>query len=358
MIYDEFNEIGKRCIRATRSEFTNMIGEDGLKDIIRSVFLGGNVRDTTEFITQRRLMRSFAATYELYIKILSDNLSDITSFANLVFDDLLTSLTGTEKTFCYWLLGLTKKGFDNIVRTRENLKDYKNSFVSSVQETITDLSEQFGEISGNIKLGESEMPVSWTTLMMLSMCMSAQTLTLRGSAKSMNGKLFEKLVLGTLLTIMGFGYCPAPPSEIDINKKLFWLSNMDENERETDATLIYNGTAISIDIGFIGKGNPEISLDKVTRFNRYKEIAGVDHTMKTIIIVDTVAENSDLPNKAARVGGIVLQMIKQDWIVSFAKAVCSIYGLDHPLQHKTAGELDAYLQFQMADIDIQRFISH
>ena len=358
MIYDEYNEIGKRSMHATRSAFIDMVGEDGLKDIIRNVFLGGNVRDTTEFITQKRLMRSFATTYELFIKHLADEIGDLPSLMDSIYDEMCTIPGKNRKTLYYWLLGLTKKGFDNIVRTQENLEDYKDSFSSSMLETASDIRENFGEVSGSLKLGEKEVPVTWELLMMLSICLSAQTLTLRGSEKSMNGKLFERLVLGTLLTIMDFQYCPAPPTEVDADRKLFWLSNMDPNERETDATLIYHGRAVSIDIGFIGKGNPEISLDKVTRFNRYKEIGGVDHTMKTIIIVDTIAENSDLPNKAAHVGGIVLQMIRPDWIVTFAKKICSIFGIDHPLQHKTAEELDAYLRPLMADLNIRTFVTH
>ena len=72
-----------------------------------------------------------------------------------------------------------------------------------------------------------------------------------------------------------------PPEVIDKMKKYFWLSHMDEYERETDATVVYNGKAISIDIGFIGRGNPEITLDKVTRFGAYKRIGGVNHDMAT-----------------------------------------------------------------------------
>ncbi len=358
MIYDKFNEIGKRNMHATRSAFIDMVGEDGLKDIIRNVLLGGNVRDTTEFITQKRLMRSFAATYELFIKHLSDEITDLPSLMNSIYNEVCATSTKAKKTLYYWLLGLTRKGFDNIVRLQDNLEDYKDSFLSSIFETTSDIRENFGEIFGYLKLGEKEVPITWEFLMMLSICLSAQTLTLRGSEKSMNGKLFERLVLGTLLTIMDFQYCPTPPKEVNADSKLFWLSNMDENERETDATLIYHGIAVSIDIGFIGKGNPEISLDKVTRFNRYKEIGGVDHTMKTIIIVDTIAENSDLPNKAAHVGGIVLQMINPDWIISFAKEICSVFGIDHPLQYKTAGELDAYLRPLMADLNIRTFLTH
>ncbi len=127
MIYDEFHEIGKRNIRATRSDFTDMIGEDGLKDIIRNVFLGGNVLDTTEFITQRRLIRSFAATYELFLNHLSDKMADLPSFVDSVCAELQAS-SAPSQTFYDWLLGLTKKGFDNIVRKQENMgDDYEGS---------------------------------------------------------------------------------------------------------------------------------------------------------------------------------------------------------------------------------------
>lgn len=356
MIYDKYHDTGKNNINSTRSDFIDMIGEEGIKDIIRNVFLGGNVRDTTEFITQRRLMNSYAAAYDLFINYLSDETSNPSDFIELICNELNRSSGNSKKTFYLWLLGLTKKGFDNIVRTPEHLNDYQNSFSSSVSETTADLTERFGALSGCFRLGEKEIQIDWKFITLLSLFIGSQTLTIRGSSKSMNGKLFERLLLGTLLTIMGFDFCATPPKSFQNGDKLFWLSNMDENERETDATLIYNGIAISIDIGFIGKGNSEISLDKVTRFNRYKEIAGISHTMKTVIIVDTVAEKSDLLNKAARVGGIVLQMIRSDWIMLFAKEICSIFGLDHPLQHKNINELDPYLQSQMQNMDIRKFI--
>lgn len=189
------------------------------------------------------------------------------------------------------------------------------------------------------------------------MCIAigSQTLTIRGSSKSMNGKMFEKLVLGSLLSIMGFEYCPEPPKTVDPTKKLFWLSNMDENERETDATIIYNSNAISIDIGFIGRGNPEITLDKVTRFGAYKHIGGIKHDMSTIIIVDTVGENSDLFNKASRVNGSVLQMKDKDWVLQFAKLLCQKYNIHHPLETTTFDQLPTYLETAMKPINISRF---
>lgn len=356
MIYDKYDELGASNIKSTRSDFTDMVGEDGIKDIIRKVFIGGNVRDTTEFITQRRLLSSYAATYELFIKHLQGAVSKIPEFVETISTEFKNSKSIEEKTFYLWMLGLTKKGFDNIVR--DNFSEYQESFIQSIQEIEEDISNHFGKLSGTLELDGNKVPLDWNFILLLSLCLGSQTLTIRGSSKSMNGKLFEKLLLGSLLSIMGFEFLPAPPvSAFKKTDKLFWLSNMDENERETDATLVNNGIAISIDIGFIGKGNPEKSLDKVTRFNRYKQILGINHQMKTIIIVDTIAENSDLINKAKRVDGVVLQMIKPDWTISFAKEVCKIFDFDHPLQHKHVQQLDDYFSSEMEKISVSKFLS-
>ncbi|EGQ2960266.1 CfrBI family restriction endonuclease, partial [Staphylococcus pseudintermedius] len=140
-------------------------------------------------------------------------------------------------------------------------------------------------ISGEIKLDNKVININWEIINLLFMAIGAQTLTIRGSSKSMSGKMFEKLVLGSCLTLMGFEYLEEAPSEIDPSKKYFWLSSISESDRETDATITYNEKAISIDIGFIGKGNPEIASDKLTRFRSYKDIGKISHLMRTIVIV-------------------------------------------------------------------------
>lgn len=360
MIYDQYDELGKNNIKSTRSDFTDTVGEDGIKDIIRKVFTGGNVRDTTEFITQRRLLSSYAATYELFVRHLHGDISQAEEFVKKVSGELEQAKKPEKRTFYLWMLGLTKKGFDNIVR--DNFSEYQKAFVQSLKETEEDISSHFGTLSGTLELDGVKVPLDWNFVLLLSLCLGSQTLSIRGSAKSMNGKLFEKLLLGSLISILGFRFLPEPPDEkasFTKEDKLFWLSNMDENERETDATLMHNGIAISIDIGFIGKGNPEISLDKVTRYNNLKRISGINHEMKTIIIVDTVAKNSDLINKAKRVDGVVLQMIRPDWTISFAKEVYRIFKMEenHSLLHKKPEELNDYFTSELKKISIGRFIS-
>lgn len=66
-LFEYYNQLGRDNIKATSSDFTKAVGEEGIKDIIRKVFMGGNVRDVTEFITQRRLLNSYFAMLDLYM---------------------------------------------------------------------------------------------------------------------------------------------------------------------------------------------------------------------------------------------------------------------------------------------------
>ena len=354
-VYDEYNEIGRNNIKATSSDFINMVGEEGVKDIVKKVFLGDNVRDVTEFITQRRLINSYSAMLELYLKTFNLHNDSIKEFIEFIAKDLQKT-KGDAKLLDLWLLGLTKKGLDNIVRTEENIVDYQFSFESSVNDTVEDLKKSYGELSGTIEMNGSVINLNWNIMVLMFIAIGAQTLSIRGSAKSMNGKMFEKLVLGALLTVLGFTFLSGPPCKVDKTKRLFWLSNMDENERETDATVIYNGKAISIDIGFIGKGNPEITLDKVTRFGAYKRIGGIPHDMATVIIVDTIGENSDLFKKAKRVNGYVLQMNNNNWTTEFAKTICEIMDIEHELSNQRVEDLENYFDEKLKKIDMKLFM--
>lgn len=357
-IFDYLDDFGKNNIKATKDNYINNVGEEGLKDIIRMVFEGGNVRDYTEFITQRRLLNSYAATLELFIKRLSGFTNPPDKYVNYVSTDF-SEATGNAKIFDLYLLGLTKKGLDNIVRGEENFNDYKQSFLDSFKETVEDMNNHFGTLSGAIRINGKYTNVSWELILLLFVCIGSQSLSIRGSSKSMNGKLFEKLVLGTLLSIMDFEFRKNPPKgNLDINKKYFWLSHMDEHERETDATLIYNKRAISVDIGFIGRGNPEITLDKVTRFERFKEIAKIEHEMNTIIIVDTLPPNSDLQYKANKVGVSVFEMKEPDWTIQFANKVKEIFKIEDDLKLSTLrpNELDNFFREKIKAIKINKFL--
>ena len=125
----------------------------------------------------------------------------------------------------------------------------------------------------------------------------------------MYGKFFEKMILGSVLSLLGFHLVDHETTEM----KTFWLSSRG-SKRESDATLIWaDNQGIRFDIGFIGVGNPEITLDKVSRFDRVDEIDGTSHSLSTIIIVDRVGRNSRIPQMAEAIGGRIIQMSATNW---------------------------------------------
>lgn len=355
MLINEYSKIGKDNITTSRSKLTDIIGEDGVKDIVTNVLLGGNVREKTEFIVQRRLLVSYASMLELFIKHLS-NLSSMKEYSDTVTNELKSQSNKPSRTFYLWLLGLTGKGLDNIVRGDENIDDYNESFTFSMEESIDFFNEQFGELSGKIKIDGQDLELNWEILSLLLLTIGSQTLTIRGSAKSTNGKMFEKLVLGSLLYALGFTYYSEPPTpqEINTNQAGFYLSHMAEHERETDATVFFNEKAISIDIGFIGKGNPEISLDKVTRFGSYKNIGGINHDMSTIVIVDTVAENSDIFQKARDVRAFIIQMKDKNWTQQFSSLLESTLGIDDTLKDLEVGDFQDHFTTKLDSFNMKR----
>lgn len=356
-LYNEYSEKGKNNIKTSKNDFIDSIGEEETKEIIKNVFIGGNVRDITEFITQYRLLFSYGSMLDLFFKDVSKVNEEIKVYSDNIVSDLKSANNATEKLLPLWLLGLTKKGLDNIVRTEENIDDYELKFNDTINDAIKSLEKEYGELQGTILLEDKKIDISWKTISRIMMAIGAQTLSIRGSAKSMNGKLFEKLVLGSLLTILGFEYCPEPTDTFDTNKKIFWLSHMDENERETDATIVNNKKAVNIDIGFIGRGNPEISLDKVTRFGAYKRIGGINHEMSTVVIVDTVGQNSDLFNKANRVGGKVLQMKNKNWIYEFSSIISEKFDIEDKLKNITENELEQFLDNEFKNICVYDFVN-
>jgi hypothetical protein len=146
--------------------------------------------------------------------------------------------------------------------------------------------------------------------------------------KSMYGKFFEKMIMGSVLSVLGFKLA----DEDSPIEKSFWLSSRGR-KRESDATAIWtSGEGIRFDIGFIGVGNPEITLDKVSRFEREIDLNGIIHSMHTIIIVDRVGKNSRIIELANEIDGRVIQMSSSDWAKSLGREMEDIYaGYKSPL---------------------------
>ena len=209
-----------------------------------------------------------------------------------------------------WILGLTRKQVENVLRSDDDAwADFVAAATRVARKGADDALASYGELEIQLEIGDLSDRWDWLWVHTFLSAVGSQTLGTRGSEKSMYGKFFEKLVMGSVLEILGFRADP----ERSGRAMTYWMSERKER-RESDATAIVgSGQGVRFDIGFIGPGNPEITLDKVSRFERTAEIRGRPFDLSTVIIVDRVATNSSIVEQAERIEGRIVQMSSSLW---------------------------------------------
>lgn len=342
--------IGSRGI-----DVVKRVGLDVVKGVIADVLCGKNLRDSTEMLTRRRIGMLNAATLAFFVKGVSSSAQFLEELPRIAADGLTRRPSKQERWLLQWILGLTEKGVQNVLRDSEKaLEGYRKKFVETSKDIANRCEAEYGPVAGKIALRDgSEAAVSWHMLVSLFCTIGSQTLAIRGSEKSTYGKLFERLILGTVLEILGFKFVQQPPGE---TKKVFWLSST-FGARESDATaLIGPGQAVRFDIGFIGRGNPEISKDKVSRFEREVEIDGTKYYSATFIIVDRIGERSKIVEQAKAINGTIIQMSMSFWPKQLALGLQSKVGFEHELCDMPATGLETYLRRVVSGVRIERYV--
>lgn len=345
-----------KLLSASASEFVRQIGLDVVRGVVLDILCGRNLRDSTEVLTRRRIAALNLATLTLFLK--GSSLSD-DFIANLptLSQEILSRkrIDKTERWLAQWMLGLTDKAFQNVLRDEPKaLQDYCERYIRTCRDVIAAYVDEQGELQGQIQLSSDlKAQINWLWMTYLLNAIGAQTLAIRGSEKSAYGKLFEKLVLGSLLHILGFKHILPPPQEF---AGVFWLSSRGER-RESDATLLYKpGKGVRFDIGFIGRGNPEISLDKVTRFEREISLGHSTYYMATIILVDRIGANSRIETLAQEVGGTIIQMSASYWPKQVASVLQKSLGFKHPILGMDNRQVEVFLGEKMPSVPLQDFI--
>jgi len=349
-------EIGRDLVKYKGIDLIDKLGHDVILDVVSSILCGGNVRAMTEKLTQRRISLSNSSMLMTFIE---------TSYSGLHLDDLyqtiekdlLTNkkLTIADKNFLLWMIGLTGKSIQNVLRgDKRNFLEYINGLNDSMISNERVVLEEFGRLNGSISIGNKNLPIDWKTFLKLSLAIGTQTLALRGAEKSMYGKFFEKLILGCLLSILGFKFIKNTDTKISDN--VFWLSERGD-KRESDATLLIKpGKGVRFDIGFIGVGNTEISLDKVSRFEREMERGTERHFMKTIILVDRIGEKSRIVEMARAIDGSIVQMSMNYWVYEIATILKESVGFNHLILKSTKEESIDFINDYLKTINLKSFI--
>lgn len=353
----------KDALTLSGESFIEIIGIDIAKEVIKRVFLGENLRDSTEMVTKKRIA---TLSNGLIIFLLTASKNDPNYFNKLV-DKAVKNLKKRnigkiEKWISYWILGLTEKGFQNILRDNpENLDSYKDKFLQVQEEALEETINNYGKLTGILNLGNSTndnkiqdtYEIDWRFFIYLCNIIGSGTLTLRGSAKSAYGKLFEKLILGALLEILGFIF--VKEGELNNLNQVFWLSST--SKRESDATLILApGKGIRFDIGFIGRGNPEITLDKVSRFEKEIQFGSKKYYMGTIIIVDRIGERSKIEELATKIDGTIIQMSHSYWPRLVAETLKNHFNYETEILNSNDDEFEEFIQKKLETVDLTKFL--
>ncbi len=343
-------------LSASGSQLVEQIGLDVVRGVVLDILTGKNLRDSTEALTRRRIATLNLAIVELFIKGSASSKDFVNQLPKIATDILSKgNLSKAERWLAQWILGLTDKAFQNVLRDDpEAIAEYRDRYIKICDEVIAGRKTEKGSLQGEFTInGNQKAQINWLWMTYLLNTIGAQTLAIRGSEKSAYGKLFEKLVLGSILHILGFKHIAAPPQEYE---KVFWLSSRNE-KRESDATLLYElGQGVRFDIGFIGRGNPEISLDKVTRFEREISLGRSKFFMATIILVDRIGANSRIERMAAEVQGTIIQMSAGYWPKQVAQVLNKTLGFKHDLTHMDDSETEKYLRKAVRKVPLEQFI--
>lgn len=358
-IADLFPEDCKLLLTGGGKEFIERIGVEAARKVVLSVMMGENVRTQTEPLTRRRIAQVTGAMVALF----AQGAIQVENFTEELSAMAVRQLASTPKNKiaaiwpAQWLLGLTGKSVQNVLRNSSHFDAYIADFEAAVEEASSKLKAEAGDLTmslGFVADKSRTVELDWKDITRLTTAIGSATLTLRGSDKSIYGKLFEKLVLGSTLAVLGF-------ERVDpkINTKtsgVFWLSDSSDM-RESDATLLLRpGKLARFDIGFIGPGNPEISKDKLSRYARELELASGMHDSTTFIIVDRLPRTGKTEKAAQNIGAEILQMSMTILPCSLARSLGTHFGFQHELQTMPEDEVRSYLQTRLAAVPIADFL--
>jgi len=282
------------------------LGLSALREVVGGVLIGKNVRQATEMLTRRRLSLISGYLLEMFKNFEGQGISE-TELYDLVLNEYFDKKTSKDaKIVLRWILGLTTKQIQNVMRSSEQeVHTYANDLIKNHFSLIG--ADYVDWKVNNIVLSDRQRED--LANLMLFTTIGAQSLAIRGSEKSLYGKFFEKMILGSVLSVLGFSFSEKPT----IRSGHFWLSSTDK--RESDATVLWkSGKAVRLDIGFIGVGNSEITLDKVSRFSKNIEISGKQFHVTTVVIVDRVGPGSSVFKQAKDIEGHIIQMSESSWV--------------------------------------------
>ena len=358
---DLFPAGGRVLLTASGTEFIQRIGIDATRQVILNVLMGENIRKQTEPLTRRRIAQISGAMVVLFARGLQQSNRFTDDLSAIAARQLTTAKKDKASTWlAQWAIGLTGKSVQNVLRSdSRELTAYIADFEQAVADAAAKCRRENGELTMTLGFAEDgkgrRVELDWEDITRLTTAIGSLTLTIRGSEKATYGKLFERLILGSVLSILGFDHVERATNTR--TKRVFWLADSSDT-RESDATLLLQpGKLARFDIGFIGRGNSEISKDKLTRYAREIEMGGQIHASHTFVVVDRLPDTSKTRQSADQIGAEIVQMSMQYWPRDLAQRLEKRVGHRHPLAQMPDSKIGTYLHARLATIPIENFLA-
>lgn len=361
-VLDElFPESGRVLLTGTGVQFVERLGQEAIRHAILSVMLGHNIRSQTEPLSRRRIAQVSGALVSMFARGYFSQKGFEAKLSELAVSQL-RSVRGNDNAriwLAQWLIGLTGKAWQNVLRSNpEELEQYLVDFEAAIEESARKCADELGDYRMTLSFIENganaSVDLDWKGITRLTTAIGSQTLTIRGSDKSLYGKIFERLILGSVLTILGFRRVEKNTGR---GAGEFWLSDSSDI-RESDATLrVSDGRFARFDIGFIGPGNSEISKDKLSRYAREFELANGTNTSVTFIVVDRLPRTGKTERAAKDIAAEIVQMSLNHWPRDLARRLGERLGVKHELQDVKDGEMGEYLRTRLAKVPVIDFVS-
>ncbi|GBC99701.1 hypothetical protein HRbin17_02232 [bacterium HR17] len=173
----------KNLLEARGVKFVQQIGTDVLRQVVFDVMCGRNLRDATEMLTRKHIALVNAALVVLFMQGLKYRSDFVSRLADIVNDELQQKHSKTERWVLQWLLGLTDKAAQNILRDDLiALETYKEQYMRVCQEVVAECERNFGTLKGALEISSGEWAhINWEFLYYLLNAVGAGTLAIRGS---------------------------------------------------------------------------------------------------------------------------------------------------------------------------------
>lgn len=355
-IRENIPDTSLKLVKYSSKDLIDRLGKEIIARVVESILCGENLRNLTEHLTQRRILLMNASLLITFLKSLKSVDDFESNISHIVKEEIkIRNIGKNVKCYLYWFLGLTGKGIQNVVRDDSGYELYLNNLDNNLKDISESLESAYGDIDINIQNNGIEYLMKWPTLLRCMLAFGSQALTIRGSEKSMYGKFFEKLVLGSALKLIG-GELVDKNDTSKLNM-VYWLSQTDEDKRECDATfLVRAGFGVRFDIGFIGKGNSEVPADKLSRYERVSESGGRRIYSTTFVLIDKIGDSSNVFNIAKRNNWHVIQMSGTYWVYELAQTMKEEFEFyDHKLLYMTKEESIRYIHENINSINLSQF---